>query len=299
MCAATCRQAREKLQSAVFFIKKTDNYNEISKTCVLPLDELQKKWYDSIMDTILSINQKIGKNIMTYRKAMGLTQAELAEKINYSDKSVSKWESGNGAPDIYILMKLADIFGVTVNDLIGKETPIREEEKKQSFAQKVMIILLSCTIVWLVATCVFVNMQLTIPEWFEWWLVFLYALPLNAVILIVFSAVWKFKTLNFIGITTIIWTALLCLYLTTDIVGTRLGDNVDGAWLVFLLGVPLQVMEILWAYFRHLLRVHKNGGVKNGETAENAEAQKEIPQAQPTAETPVQNFEVGKQNNEN
>ena len=94
------------------------------------------------VENLEEFNQKLAKNLSSYRKAAGYTQAELAEKINYSDKSVSKWESGNGAPDIYILMKLADIFGVTVNDLIGKETPIREEEKKQSFAQKVMIILL-------------------------------------------------------------------------------------------------------------------------------------------------------------
>ena len=195
---------------------------------------------------------------MVHRKNMGLTQAELAEKINYSDKSVSKWESGNGAPDIYILMKLADIFGVTVNDLIGKEEPKREEEKKQSFAQKVMIILLSSVIVWLVATVLFVNMQLTLPDRFDWWLVFLYALPINAVILIVFSAIWKFKTLNFIGVTLIIWTSLVCLYLTTTLVGHRLGDNVDGAWLVFLLGVPLQILEVLWAFFRYLLKKSKN-----------------------------------------
>ena len=235
------------------------------------------------MDNITLINQKIGKNIMTHRKAMGLTQAELAEKINYSDKSVSKWESGNGAPDIYILMKLADIFGVTVNDLIGEETPKREEEKKQSFAQKVMIILLSSVIVWLAATVVFVNMQLTLPKLFDWWLVFLYALPVNAVILIVFSAIWKFKTLNFIGVTTIIWTTLVCVHLTTTFVGARLGDNVDGAWLVFLLGVPLQVLEVLWAFFRYLLKKSRNAesaDAKPLETKNNAVAEEPSHDAQ-------------------
>ena len=54
------------------------------------------------MENVNEINRKIGKNLACYRKAVGLTQAELAEKINYSDKSVSKWESGNGVPDVYI-----------------------------------------------------------------------------------------------------------------------------------------------------------------------------------------------------
>ena len=71
-------------------------------------------------ENTLSLNKRIGRNITAYRKALGLTQAELAERINYSDKSVSKWESGGGAPDIYVLVQLAEIFGVTVNELVGR-----------------------------------------------------------------------------------------------------------------------------------------------------------------------------------
>ena len=67
---------------------------------VIELDELQKKCYSSIMENIELVNQTIAKNLIFYRKAAGLTQAEVAQKINYSDKSVSKWESGNGVPDI-------------------------------------------------------------------------------------------------------------------------------------------------------------------------------------------------------
>ena len=82
------------------------------------------------MENTNEINKKIAKNLSYYRKSANLTQAELAEKINYSDKSVSKWESGNGAPDIYILMQLADLFGVSLNDLVSGDTP--EKPKKKS-----------------------------------------------------------------------------------------------------------------------------------------------------------------------
>ena len=74
------------------------------------------------MENLETVNRRIAQNLIRYRKAANLTQAELAQKINYSDKSVSKWESGNGVPDIYIFLKLADLYGVTVNDLGGENS---------------------------------------------------------------------------------------------------------------------------------------------------------------------------------
>lgn len=76
------------------------------------------------MENLETTNQRIAKNLIYYRKAANLTQAELAQKINYSDKSVSKWESGNGVPDIYILLKLADLYGITVNDLVCEKSSV-------------------------------------------------------------------------------------------------------------------------------------------------------------------------------
>ena len=84
-----------------------DKYQKIG---VYPLDESVKKWYDNGMEYAEGINERIAQNLIRYRKAANLTQAELAEKINYSDKSVSKWESGNGVPDVYVLLKLAELL---------------------------------------------------------------------------------------------------------------------------------------------------------------------------------------------
>lgn len=98
------------------------------------------------MENSIEINQKIAKNLTHYRKAAGLTQAELAEIINYSDKSVSKWESGNGVPDIYTLIQLAKLYGVTVDVLIGDATaPIAVEKKRTGL--HLLIMLLSSGIV--------------------------------------------------------------------------------------------------------------------------------------------------------
>ena len=67
------------------------------------------------------LGQIIGKNITRLRKIANMTQLELAEKLNYSDKSVSKWEQGNGIPDVRILMQIAELFGVTLDDLVHEQ----------------------------------------------------------------------------------------------------------------------------------------------------------------------------------
>ena len=64
----------------------------------------------------------IAKNLVTYRKQAHLTQAELAEKVGYSDKNVSKWERAEGVPDVLVLHQLAELYGVTVNDFFVDHT---------------------------------------------------------------------------------------------------------------------------------------------------------------------------------
>ena len=206
------------------------------------------------MDNNIEINQKIAKNLTYYRKAAGFTQAELAEKINYSDKSVSKWESGNGVPDIYTLMQLAQLYGVSVDVLIGEEKPLVPVEGKRT-GLHMLIMLLSSGIVWLVATCIFVGLQLLNPTE-GLWLTFLYAVPVNAIVLVVYASIWKYRMLNFVSISTIVWTVLTCVFLTVRIACRLHGGeaNLGSLWTIFLLGVPLQVLEILWAFFRSLFK---------------------------------------------
>ena len=209
------------------------------------------------MENSNEINAKIAKNLAYYRKRAGLTQAELAEKINYSDKSVSKWEQGNGVPDVYILMRLAELYHVTVNDLIGDNTA----EQAQAYQTRtaglhVLIMLLSSGIVWLIATCVFVALQLLKPG-HEWWMIFVYSLAVNAVLLLIYASVWKYRMFNFVCVTALIWSVLACMYLTARIVSVHLGNDYSALWLIFILGIPLQVLEGLWVFFRSLFKRHK------------------------------------------
>lgn len=200
------------------------------------------------MESISEINGKIANNLTYYRKAAGFTQAELAEKINYSDKSVSKWESGNGVPDVYILLQLTELFGITLNDLVCGETP-EKAPKKRAQGMHLLIMLLSSGIVWLVATCVFVGLLLLKPGG-AWWISFVYAVMANAIVLLVLSGIWKYRFLNFVSVSALVWTSITCFYLTWRNIAVGIGSSYEGLWCIFLLGIPLQILEVLWAFFR-------------------------------------------------
>ena len=226
------------------------------------------------MENITEINQKIAKNLAYYRKAAGYTQAELAEKINYSDKSISKWESAGGVPDVYILMQLANLYKVTLNDLVGEETKLPAPKKSTTAGLHLLIMLLSSGIVWLVATCAFVALQLLKPSG-EWWLAFLYATVINAVVLIVYAGIWKYRLLGFCSVTALIWTAIAALYVTVRCISIAKGADYGALWCVFLIGIPLQVLEVLWVFFRSLFRSNKAAKTAAARLANENERTKE------------------------
>ena len=74
---------------------------------------------------------KIGKFIQEKRKEKNITQSELAEKLNISDRAISKWENGNCLPDAGNMPILCDILGITINDLFsGEKVDMKNNEKK-------------------------------------------------------------------------------------------------------------------------------------------------------------------------
>lgn len=74
-----------------------------------------QEYIGNIMEEVKNI---VAKNIYELRKKNNMTQLELAEKLNYSDKTVSKWEKGENSPDITVLVEIANIFGVSLDYLV-------------------------------------------------------------------------------------------------------------------------------------------------------------------------------------
>lgn len=177
---------------------------------------------------------------MYHRKQAGLTQAELADKLGYSDKAVSKWERGEAIPDIETLRALAALFGVTVDALIS------DRKKKKTSRRRILVPLLSSALVWVVATLIYVSVRMFLPDASRLWLAFVYALPVSAVICLVFSCVWHARVYELLSETALIWTLALAVFLTMPVYG--------GKEFIFLLPIPLQVLAVLWYIFRRKSR---------------------------------------------
>ncbi|MCQ2400236.1 MAG: helix-turn-helix domain-containing protein, partial [Clostridia bacterium] len=87
--------------------------------------------------------ETLAKNLIKYRKALGLTQLELAEKLSYTDKAVSKWERAEAAPDVFVLKSLADLYGITVDKLLTEDPQKPPKTAKNKGLKQLLIIAIS------------------------------------------------------------------------------------------------------------------------------------------------------------
>lgn len=187
----------------------------------------------TVTENETTLRKYFAKNLSYYRKALGLTQIELAEKLNYSDKSISKWERGEGLPDLAVTAQIADIFGLTVNDLIAE----KPRKHLLTTRNKIIITLLSIGVVWLLATVLFFLFEIILPDIKGWWLFYIYAIPASAIVAIVFSAIWWKKLHIFASISTLIWSVALCIVLSAA---------VPKITLIFVVAAVVQILTILW-----------------------------------------------------
>lgn len=181
----------------------------------------------------------ISKNLAMLRKEKGLTQAELAEKLNYSDKAISRWEHGDTLPDVNVLCELCDFYGITINDLTDEDCKVKEEEavkySKEMKTYKIWRCILSASIVWFLATLAF-TYSLTIDAGSKLWVLFVWAVPLSAIAFYVFGKGFLNSLVRFILSSCIMWTiiaAVFCSFLP------------DTLWQLFLIGVPLELIIFL------------------------------------------------------
>lgn len=190
----------------------------------------------------------IAKNIADLRTSQGLTQIELAEKLNYSDKAVSKWERAESLPDIAVLKEIADLFQVPLDYLVNKEHPVAQEESRQTSKRRThnhgFITGISIILVWLVATCIFVITDITISGIRAHWLAFVYAVPVSMIVWLVLNSIWFNQRRNFLIISFLVWTVLGAFYLTMLLVGFNI-------WEIFILGIPGQIIIYMWSRLRY------------------------------------------------
>ena len=181
-------------------------------------------------------NGVVAKNIAKYRKYHKLTQASLAEKLNYSDKAVAKWESGESLPEPYVLYQISQIFGITLNDLLSEKKRAKMPANK---IKAIIIPLLADCIVWLVALIAFVTLSSLFESSVKQWLCFIVASPVTFILFLIFACIYKNSLLQLICISGIIWTSLLTMQLLLSSV-----MKISGY--LYFIGIPIQIAFALY-----------------------------------------------------
>lgn len=191
----------------------------------------------------------IAKNITSLRQNAKMTQSELAEHLNYSDKAISKWERAESLPDITVLKAIADVFSVPLDYLVRQEhddtpaVPVCAEPSRDKHHSHSIITLLSVLLVWSVSTLVYVMFDVICPNLKVHWITFLYAIPVSMVVWLVFNSIWFNIRRNYLIISLLMWSALLSLVLTL------LAFHIT-AWQFMLLGIPGQIIVLVWSGLR-------------------------------------------------
>ena len=185
----------------------------------------------------MELKSVIAKNIIQLRQSAGMTQLDLAEKMNYSDKAVSKWERGESIPDVITLKKMADLFGVTVDYMISEHTePIKPRASKVKRNNQIAISLIVFFAVWLIGTCIFVLFDL-----FEQrqWFAFVFCIPISTLVLVIFNSIWGRKSMNMFLISSLMWTMFLTVYIALLLYVPY------NFWMIFIIGIPGQIIILL------------------------------------------------------
>ena len=177
-------------------------------------------------------------NLINLRTGAGMTQAELGAKLNYSDKSISKWERGEAIPDAYVLTQMAELFGVSVDYILSShdawEPTVAPEDPRQDVVYSTSVITAIAVLgVWTLALTAFVALWLAD---LVRWKIFVAALPVSILTWMVLMCVFKrTRHLKFI-VAVFVLSLFVAFYLLF------LNKN---PWQIFLIAVLAEVLVFL------------------------------------------------------
>lgn len=198
------------------------------------------------------LKMTVASNIADLRKKKGMTQQELAAKLNYTDKAISKWERGESIPDVIVLKQISDMFGVTVDylltdiheesELVEKDPlHIQELQRKQSIRARGFITGMSVLLVWVTALVLFIVLDTAKVSLQASCMVFATAVPSSFIVWLVLNSIWFDRRRNYLIISLLMWSILSMVYVLVLLFASR------NLWLIFSLGVPGQAIIIMWS----------------------------------------------------
>ncbi|MBQ4116044.1 MAG: helix-turn-helix transcriptional regulator [Clostridia bacterium] len=190
------------------------------------------------------IKRKVAKNITELRILNNMTQMELAEKLNYSDKTISKWERAESSPDISVLVEIADLFGVTLDYLVKadniEEAVVTHKTKETRYNRRAISYIAEGG-AWIIAVFAFIITTLIIDKMTFQWLYFVYALPIVLIVKLIFNSIWFNPRHNYLIISALVWSILATIHITF------LYFKIDVS-LIYLLGAAGQVVIVLCSF---------------------------------------------------
>lgn len=213
---------------------------------------------NDVEDTeIITLNQDalkavIAANIAELRKKNGMTQQDLAARLNYTDKAISKWERGESIPDVLVLKQIADMYGVTVDYLltdvheetkpaVPEETTDDTLKKRQSLRTRGFVTGMSVLLVWIAALVLFIVFDTASLDYRSNWVVFACAVPASFIVWLVMNSIWFNRRRNYLIISLLMWSILALIYIPVLLFADR------NLWLIFSLGIPGQAIIIMWS----------------------------------------------------
>ncbi|MCL2540749.1 MAG: helix-turn-helix domain-containing protein [Firmicutes bacterium] len=181
--------------------------------------------------------QVIAANLIAFRKNAGLTQAELAEKVNYSDKAISKWERGESLPGVLVFKQLAELYKTSVDNILCSTKNEKPRYLPKPNSKKYIITLLSVGLVWLVFLIVFTVLALIWGEPASFGIYLFWGLPVSGIVMTALSGVFKMRLEFYVSLSFLTWMIALCLFLTF---------TTPNNFLVFIIAAVFQVLVGLW-----------------------------------------------------
>ncbi|MBQ8425880.1 MAG: helix-turn-helix transcriptional regulator [Clostridia bacterium] len=197
------------------------------------------------------LNSVVARNLIKFRNLEGLSQKELAEKIHYSDKTISKWEKGDSLPDLAVLVKLSEIYKININEFLNEKTKEQEIIISKKFINKqhILVSLLSVGLVgFLSAIVFFILFMIDKTEKFAY-LSFVYSFPVCSLIMFVFSIIWWNNYVKTIFCSLTMWGVIFAICFTF---------NISKIWILCVVGAVFQIVIIMWFILKDTVKKRKN-----------------------------------------
>ncbi len=193
------------------------------------------------------LKETISKNLVELRTRAHLTQLQLAEMLNYSDKAVSKWERGEAIPDLRVLIRLTEIYGITLDDLVkGDSVAPKIEPARHIRGNRAFITVLSAVLVWFIATGFFV-LFFFIPRTAGYaYLVFVVAPLPTAIVLTVFSVKWGNRITKALSSSFILFSCVLILHIFV----ITFAPEFTQIYYLYIVAAVFEILIILWFIYR-------------------------------------------------